>query len=201
MIIEAIGYIGSLLVVASMLMTSVMKLRIINTIGSSIFAIYALLIHSYPTALMNLALVLINLHNMKRLVMVSSPNYSLVEEDTDSLFIQHFLQRNQQDIEHFFPGFRMGNENERVYLVCCADTAVGALIGETTKSGGLKFTLDYTTPAYRDCSVGAFLYQNLAERGITELIYTGDPSKHEAYLLKMGFKMSNGNYAKSLITL
>ena len=201
MIIEVIGYIGSLMVVVSMLMTSVMKLRIINTIGSSIFAIYALLIHSYPTALMNLALVLINLHNMKKLVMADSPNYSLVEEDGDSPFVQHFLRRNRQDIEHFFPGFRMGNRNERVYLVCCADTAVGALIGETTKSGGLKFALDYTTPAYRDCSVGAFLYRNLAERGVTELIYTGEPLKHEAYLLKMGFEMSNGNYVKTLIPL
>ena len=52
MIFELIGYLGSVLVIVSMLMTSVVKLRVINTIGSVIFAVYALLIHSYPTAAM-----------------------------------------------------------------------------------------------------------------------------------------------------
>ena len=51
-ILELIGYLGSLLVIVSMLMTSVVKLRIINTIGSVIFCGYALAIHSYPTAAM-----------------------------------------------------------------------------------------------------------------------------------------------------
>ncbi|MCR4607972.1 MAG: YgjV family protein, partial [Oscillospiraceae bacterium] len=61
-IIEAVGYCGSLLVLVSFLMTSVVKLRVVNTIGSAIFAIYALIIHSYPTAIMNICLVAINLH-------------------------------------------------------------------------------------------------------------------------------------------
>ena len=41
-IVEIIGYIGSALVLVSMLMTSVVRLRIINLIGSVIFAGYAL---------------------------------------------------------------------------------------------------------------------------------------------------------------
>ena len=42
--IEMVGYLGSALVVASMLMSSVIKLRVINTVGSGIFAAYALMI-------------------------------------------------------------------------------------------------------------------------------------------------------------
>ena len=41
-IFDIIGYVGSLLVVISMLMTSVMKLRIINTAGSVLAVIYAI---------------------------------------------------------------------------------------------------------------------------------------------------------------
>ena len=37
MIIELIGYLGSILVVVSMLMSSVIKLRVINMAGSGIF--------------------------------------------------------------------------------------------------------------------------------------------------------------------
>ena len=43
-IYELIGYFGSALVVISMLMTSVVRLRIINLIGSVIFTCYALII-------------------------------------------------------------------------------------------------------------------------------------------------------------
>lgn len=52
MIIEMAGYLGSVLVIVSMLMTSVRKLRVVNAVGAGIFTIYALLIQSYPTALM-----------------------------------------------------------------------------------------------------------------------------------------------------
>ncbi len=64
MIIEIIGYIGSALIVASMLMTSVIKLRVVNTVGACFFVVYALLIHSYPTALMNACLAIINIHKI-----------------------------------------------------------------------------------------------------------------------------------------
>ena len=37
MIIELIGYLGSALVVFSMLMTSIVKLRVVNTVGCVIF--------------------------------------------------------------------------------------------------------------------------------------------------------------------
>ncbi len=67
LLIELVGYTGSILVVVSMLMTSVKKIRIINTTGSLIFAIYALIIKSYPTALMNLSLVMINIYNIRKL--------------------------------------------------------------------------------------------------------------------------------------
>lgn len=65
--IEMLGYLGSFLVVAAMLMTSIKKLRIVNSVGAGIFTIYALLIQSYPTALMNTGLVVINIYNLVRM--------------------------------------------------------------------------------------------------------------------------------------
>ena len=62
MILELVGYFASLLVLVSLLMTSVVKLRVINMIGSFIFAVYALFISSYPTAVMNFCLVGVNIY-------------------------------------------------------------------------------------------------------------------------------------------
>ena len=67
MIIELVGYISSILVLIAFLMSSVVKLRIVNSIGSFMFAVYALLIQSYPTALMNFCLVGINIYYLLRL--------------------------------------------------------------------------------------------------------------------------------------
>ncbi|WP_191015211.1 YgjV family protein [Treponema zioleckii] len=59
--IELFGYLGSFLVILSMLMNSMTKLRIINTAGCIICVIYALIIKSYPVAVMNGALAIINI--------------------------------------------------------------------------------------------------------------------------------------------
>ena len=57
--LEIFGYIGTVLVVGSMLMTSVAKLRIVNICGSAIAAIYSLIIGTYPILIMNVAIVII----------------------------------------------------------------------------------------------------------------------------------------------
>ena len=83
--VEIIGYIGSFLVVISMLMSSIIKLRVINTIGSVISGIYAVICGALPLALMNLCLIIINVVNLVKLLGAKMP-YELVEGDAgDSL--------------------------------------------------------------------------------------------------------------------
>ena len=67
MVLEIVGYIGSALVVISMLMSSIVKLRVINTVGSIISGVYAVLCGALPLALMNACLITINLINLWKL--------------------------------------------------------------------------------------------------------------------------------------
>ena len=106
MIIEIVGYIGSFLVLVSFLMTSVFKLRVVNTIGSLIFMIYALIIKSYPTAVMNFCLVLINLHFLWKMSH-SHKEYELVEVEDDDKFLQYTLEHYQDDIKFHFPELKL----------------------------------------------------------------------------------------------
>lgn len=66
-LIEIFGYIGSALVVISMLMTSIVKLRVINMIGSVISGIYAVICGAFPLAFMNACLIIINFYNLIKL--------------------------------------------------------------------------------------------------------------------------------------
>lgn len=196
MLIEAFGYLGSILVVISMLMTSVMKLRIINTTGSVIFATYAFIIHSYPTAFMNVALVLINLYNMKRLSK-NSKHYHLMEGTPTDSFTKFFLDEHHADIHEYFPRFTGVEADQTVLVTFCDDTPAGILVG-TQYGDAMDITLDYTTPVYRDCSAGEYLFNTLKARGIKTLRCSRGAQEHKDYLSKMGFVNENGLLIKQL---
>ncbi|MCI9078609.1 MAG: YgjV family protein [Lachnospiraceae bacterium] len=198
MAIEIAGYIGSVLVVVSMLMSSVIKLRIINTTGSSISAIYALIIHSYPLALMNICLVVINIYNLSKLLK-SDKHFDLIDGNTDDKFLEHFIDYYKDDMINFFPEKNIDTSiANTAYIVSCKTVPAGILLGKMDGDGTLNIAVDYTTPVYRDCSVGSFLYSKLPEKGVKKLVYSGEAGAHEAYLQKMGFKSGNGKYVKYL---
>ena len=201
--IEAFGYLGSALVVVSMLMTSVVKLRVINMIGSIIFAIYALIIKSYPTALMNFFLVGINIYHLLRL-RDSKNHFNLVQLEDLKGYTAFFLEHYGEDIRKFFPGFGKSEEMaDTAFLVCCDSIPAGLLVGKSgsgNAEGGknLHVELDYSTPVYRDCSVGTFLYGKLPSYGFNKLICRSETAEHTAYLEKMGFTKNGAMYEKKL---
>ena len=110
-IIEAVGYIGSAIVLVSFLMTSVFRLRVVNTVGSLIFMTYALIIHSYPTAIMNLCLALINIRFLWKM-RHTGKEYELVKVEAGDTFLRHLLDTKRADIEDCFPGVMAGFEKD-----------------------------------------------------------------------------------------
>jgi len=65
--IEWLGYLGSVFVAMSLMMTSIIKLRIINMMGAICFAVYGFTIHAMPVAVINSVLILINLYYLGRI--------------------------------------------------------------------------------------------------------------------------------------
>lgn len=194
MSVEIIGYIGSLLVLISMLMTSVVRLRIINLIGSVIFAGYALLIRSYPTAFMNICLAGINQYYLIR-IFKEPKIYEPVRTDPDDSYLTYLFNRNLDDIRLWFPDFSVSDKNADVaYIVCCKTDPACLFLGR--KDGDrLEVVLDYATPVYRDTSVGRFLYKHLASVGFTSFIFRQKSIGHIPYLEKIGYKKTeDGSY-------
>ena len=198
--VEIVGYIGSGLVLISMLMRSVFKLRIINLAGSIIFSVYALIIKSYPTAVMNICLALINIYYLIRM---SKPtrHFSVYEDKPGSAWVNWLLEHYKEDIAQYFPDFRADHAdgNTRVFVVLQESEAAGLLIGTPDENGDLDLKLDYATPVYRDCSVGTALYAALPEHGVRSITWRTNPEAHLSYLQKMGFeKLDDGSMQKKL---
>ncbi len=196
-IIEAVGYLGSALVLVSFLMASVVKLRVVNAVGSTIFAVYALIIHSYPTAVMNICLVLINFYYLWKL-RNSEPNYRLVTMNADDGFVDFFLTEHREDIVACFPGRNWDQSRQnRAYLVCHGEVPAGLLLGRE-KDGVLDIALDYSTPAYRDSSEGRYLLEHLPQEGLKCLRYEHPEPGHLGYLKKMGYEQKGSAFERTL---
>ena len=73
------------------------------------------------------------------------------------------------------------------------------LLGNEKESGVIDVLLDYSIPAYRDCSVGTYLYSKLPSKGIRSLEYhQAETEEHVAYMKKMGFVKSANAYVRNL---
>jgi hypothetical protein len=198
LILELVGYLASLLVLISLLMSSVMKLRVINSIGAAIFTVYAILIKSYPTAVMNFALIIVNLYFLVK-VMRTKKLLSLMELRPEDGAVQHFITFYKEDIVRIFPGYDFSMDSEeRCWLVYADANPVGLLVGRVSEPDTLGVSLDYACPSHRDCSVGAYLYGCLKEQGIRQIVASSNVTQHTRYLQRMGFEKKNEKYIKNL---
>jgi len=61
-LVDWIGYSASALLLISMMMKNIIRLRIINSLGCILFVIMGLMINNYPIVITNGAIILINMY-------------------------------------------------------------------------------------------------------------------------------------------
>lgn len=193
---EIIGYCGTALVLCSMLMTSVVKLRVLNACGSVFSVIYAYVTHTWPVLILNVCLLMINIFQLV-LLRRKKAAFHLERAQIQDRSLQHFLNYYKNDIGIYFPELKQMPERGEVYIVYHDVEPAGILIGDREEST-IRVALDYTTPKYRDCSVASYLFSQLKEQGITTLIAQSNTPAHYRYLDKMGFKLQGEERIKSL---
>ncbi|MEM7111949.1 MAG: YgjV family protein [Chloroflexota bacterium] len=66
-IFELIGYSASIMVATSLTMRSLLKLRLINLVGSFLFVVYGLLIGAWPVVVLNGFTMLVNLYYLQQM--------------------------------------------------------------------------------------------------------------------------------------
>lgn len=195
--LEIFGYIGTGFVLLSLMMTSVVKLRLFNMAGSVINTIYAFLTGTWPVVFLNVGLIIINVWQLIRLRR-NQTVFDCIEVNTDDKSLQYFMTYHASDIAQHFPNYELkSSPNTVVYMVYTACESVGVLVG-TRDNDAINVELDYSTVKYRDCSVGTFLYNWLKENGIRKLISERKDDFHNQYLTKMGFVDKNGLFSKIL---
>lgn len=194
---ELIGYAASALVVLSLTMTSVVRLRAISLVGSTAFVTYGVLIESVPIVVTNVAIAVINVWFL-RAELGGRRHLGATAVPVDDPFLVDFLRYHLPDIHRFQPSFDPNAADDTVALLMMRDgLPAGALLGRL-ESGVLHVHLDYVTKPYRDSQLSTWLYGSgagvLRRLGAERLSSEAGTDQHRTYLLRSGFHQSGDTY-------
>lgn len=190
-IFEWIGYFASGLIVISMLMTSILKLRLINLAGSALFSLYGFLIGALPVGFLNLFIVLVNVFFLTK-IFSKKEYFTLLAVRLENRYLHAFTNFYKPDIKKFFPSFNFIPEDSTHACFILRDMAVaGVFLGKETREGTIEIQLDYVIKEYRDFKPGLFLYQTsknvFINLGFNRLVARPESEKQEQYYQRMGF--------------
>jgi hypothetical protein len=192
LIYELIGYAASVLVALSLMMRSILRLRILNLIGALFFAIYGLVIQSYPVAGVNFFIVLVNLYYLYQ-IFSAQEYFNLLPVDPSDRYLQYFLDYHRAEIQKFEPGFSFDLRPEQwIFFSLRDEVPAGLFVAEHSDPDELFVQLDYVIPRYRDLKLGKFIYQAqnaglFQKRGIRRIYSRPGSREHAQYLRQMGF--------------
>jgi hypothetical protein len=193
---EAIGYVASALVVLSLTMTSVVRLRSISLIGSVTFVVYGVLIESVPIVITNTAIAAINVWFLRnelglRRDLGASPI------PADAPFLVDFIEFHRAEITRFQPDFRMPVRNPFALLLTRDGLPAGAVLGER-QGAELHIAADHVLAPYRDSRLGIWLYGRgvgvFRAAGFERLVSEPGDDTHCAYLERVGFRREADQY-------
>lgn len=192
--LQLLGYAASLLIAASLLMRSFVRLRILNLAGALTFALYGFLIGAVPVGVLNLMTATINVVQLIRLQR-RREIFRILEIRPEAPYLKYFLDFQADDIRRFFPRFRFEPEHRGVAtlaLFVLRDLVPAGVLLGAIRGDRLEVELDYVIPQYRDSKIGRYLFSDEAEffrrRGVTEIHSAADTAAHAAYLRQMGFQ-------------
>lgn len=191
-IYELIGYVASLLVAISLMMSNIIQLRIVNLIGSATFSVYGILIGSIPVAAMNGFIVLVNIYYLTQ-IYSTVEYFRILRVPAESEYLKTFLNFYEDQIHIFQPEFYSKFRQDDLNIFVLRDMIpAGLLVGNLNEDNNLVVELDFVVPQYRDFRVGTFLFDEnmnfFREKGIRQILANPGNRKHNEYLEEMGFE-------------
>lgn len=201
--LEWLGYLASLIVLISLLMNSIIKLRWINLVGSCIFSIYGFFIGALPVGFMNLGIVAINIYHLVKIYR-SKEYFNILPIEGNSRYFDYFLDFYKTEIEKYSDKsqFKISNFEVSFYILRNMMPA-GLFIGSRYSEDTLNVELDFVIPEYRDFKIGTYVFEHnssyFTNKGYSNFISFSSKDAHIKYLKKMGFKESVENDRKCFI--
>lgn len=197
-----IGYLGSVLVAISMLMNSILKLRLVNIVGASVFSTYGFLIGALPVGFLNLFIVMVDIYYLVE-IFSAKEYFKILEVRPNSNYLKYFIEFHKEDIIKFMPSFSCSpTDQTHVFFILRNSVPAGLVCAEDYRENEVFVKLDYAIPGYRDFKMGKYVFNKTFKEKNIKTIYSEPGNKaHEKYLRRMGFTKTllNGNEIYSML--
>lgn len=190
-LIEWLGYAASALVLISLSMSSIAKLRWFNLAGAICFAAYGVLITAWPVAMVNTAIAFVNIYYLAQFY--TRRDYFISRQiRAQDVYLREFMEFHRDRIRKWYPQFDLKLPADAFVLLSLRNMAVaGVFAGRKTGNRTLKILVDFVIPEYADHKIGRFLFQKNRElflrKGIDRLVVDTGDIENERYFRKMGF--------------
>lgn len=188
---ELIGYTASVLIAVSLMMSAVVRLRVVNMIGAFLFAVYGILIGSIPVLAMNGLIVFINIYHLWKIYR-GKEYFQLLEVDENSNYTRKFLQFHKDAIKTYQPSYLFGLPRNFSLFVLRDMVPAGLVQGTIDETGVLRIDLDFVIPRYRDVKVGRYLFRDnqdyFRNKNIRSIRTPAGNKAHNRYLERAGFR-------------
>ncbi len=198
---ELVGYAGSVLVAVSLMMKSLVRLRVINLIGALFFTVYGILIDAYPVAFLNMIIVAVNMYYLAQM-WKQKDYFKLMEVNYDSRYLKNFVDFYHKEIVEFFPSYLFKPQPDQLAVFVLRNMVPAGVLIVRPQGGQADVFLDFVIPGYRDFRAGKFLFEESAEyfrlKGVNRLASEAGNPRHESYLKRMGFQLENGIYYRAV---
>ena len=194
-----LGYIASGLIAISMMMSSILKFRLINLAGGLCFSIYGFVLGALPVGYLNGFIVCVNLYYLWTFYR-KKEIFETLEIKHDSEYLLRFIDFHAVDVQSICPGFAYQPEMNSISFFILRNMQVAGLFLARREGNTLTVGLDFVIPEYRDFKNGKFIYTKLAPElravGITKILAEETNKNNENYFRKIGFKKDqNGFYS------
>jgi len=188
--VELIGYLGSILVAVSLMMRSLLRLRIINLIGALVFTLYGVLLGAYPVAFLNGLIVCIDLYYLLQMWR-QKDFFTFLEVSPKSEYLRAFVDFYKNGILEIIPSYTYKTEEDLLCFFVLRNMMPAGLFIAKVLGEEAHIQLDYVIPNYRDFKVARFIFEENAaffiQRGIRRFVSEGGSVIYRTHLEKMEF--------------
>jgi len=188
--LEWLGYLASMVIVVSLMMSSIVRLRWINLIGAVLFSAYGFLIGALPVGVLNAAIAAIDVYYLVRMA-ATRDYFQFLSVTPGEDYLEHFLDFHRLEIGRLFPDFGFDSAGCAVSFFVLRNTVPAGLFLATADGDDLRVDVDFVAPEFRDFEIGRRIFQHgsgrLAATGCRQIVARAADRRHERYLARMGF--------------
>ncbi len=196
MVKDGVGYAASLIILVSMLLTNVYRLRQLNLVGALVFALYGYWVRAWPVVFMNLLIAGVDVWHLLQMLRYSAFFDLAPATSVGAEYLKRFFLFHERELMKFAPGLTFEELQAAHTCVLFRNMLPVGLFAYRQAGPDADIVIDFMIGEYRDFKAGRYLYKTkrmfFKEQGIKRFHAVARHPTQPKYFLQNGFVREDG---------